>query len=133
MSIRSIRTALETAINGMSALATAWENVPYTPVTGTPYQRVFLLVAQPDNRVLGSNYTEQGILQVSLMYPINTGTNAAATRAELLRTTFKRGNTYSSGGITVLITKTPEIGTGTTDGDRFVIPVKIRWSADILS
>jgi hypothetical protein len=50
MSLAQVRAALETALNSISpAIDTAWENAPYTPVDGTPYQQATLLRAQPDN------------------------------------------------------------------------------------
>lgn len=134
MSIVLVRSALQTALNGMSpALATAWENVDYVPVTGTPYQAAYVLAAEPDNPTMGDAfYREQGIFQISLFYPIQVGTAAAEARAELIRTTFKRGTSFTSGTVTVQIEKTPEISPGRVDGDRWHIPVKIRWFAGII-
>ena len=135
MSIVYIRAALETALNGMSpSVSIAPENVPFTPVSGTPYQQCFLLNAEPDNSTVGdASFIAQGIFQVNLMYPLQTGSNSAATRAEMIRTTFKRGNTFTSNGIRVVISNTPEIGTGIVDGDRWNLPVKVRFFAQILS
>jgi len=134
MSIVSVRIALESELNTIiPALATAWENVPYTPVIGTPYQSVYLLPAMPDNPTMGTEfYRERGIFQVSLFYPIQTGPAAAATRAQLIRTTFKRGISMTSNGVTVRIDRTPEIGQGRLDGDRWHVPVKISWFAGII-
>jgi len=124
MSISAIRSTLESALDGMTpALATAWQNVPFTPVTGTPYQRASLLLAEPDNQEFGASFQEQGFLQVDLCYPQSVGSNAVEARAELLRTTFKRGT--SLGGLT--ITATPEVKPAYNDGDRYVIPVRIRF------
>jgi hypothetical protein len=133
MSIINVRAALETKLNGMTpALPTVWENTPYTPVVGTPYQQAWLLPATPDNPTLGDGfYREQGIFQITLMYPLQAGSAAAAARAELIRTTFKRGTSMVSGAVTVRIDKTPEISSGRVDGDRFAVPVKIRWFAGI--
>ena len=131
MSIIKVRAALETAVSGMASLAPAWENVPYTPVPGTPYQKINLLPARPDNRENGPNYTEQGILQFSLMYPLEAGSSAAMTRAELIRSTFYRGRSFTSGGVITLITDTPEIGPAMVDGDRFMVPVRVRWRAQV--
>jgi len=133
MSIGSVRAALESALNGMTpALSTSWENTPFTPVTGTPYQACYLLPAMPDNSTMGSNhYREQGIFQISLFYPLQTGPKAAADRAELIRTTFKRGLSFTSGTVTVRIERTPEIGQGRVDGERWHVPVKIRYFAEI--
>jgi len=134
MSIVSVRAALQTKLNGMAALATAWENVPYTPVAGTPYQAAYVLAAEPDNPTLGDGfYREQGIFQVSLFYPLQAGTATAEARAQLIRTTFKRGTSMTSGSVTVIVDKTPEIGQGRVDGDRWHIPVKIRWSAGVIA
>lgn len=133
MSHVAVRAALEGALNGITpAISTAWENAPFTPVSGTAYQKVNLLLADPDNLGFGSGpYREQGYLQVSLMYPLATGPAAAGARAELIRSTFYRGLSLINNGITVLIEKTPTIGSGTVDGDRWMIPVKIRFFANI--
>ena len=54
-----------------------------------------------------------------------------ATRQELIRTTFKKGATFASGGITVLITETPEITPGEVDGSFYSSLVKIRFNAQV--
>lgn len=133
MSILKIRAALETALNGMSpALATAWENAAYTPVAGTPYQRVFMLPAGPENPSFGDGFRrEYGLLQISLCYPLQTGPVAAATRAELIRTTFKRGASFTSSGVTVITEKTPDIAPGFYEADRYVLPVRVRYFSNI--
>jgi hypothetical protein len=124
MSISAIRSTLESALDGMVlGLATAWQNVPFIPVAGIPYQRATLLLAEPDNREFGASFQEQGFLQVDLCYPQSVGSNAVEARAELLRTTFKRGTTIGS----LMITATPEIKPAYNDGDRYVVPVRIRF------
>ncbi len=132
MSQVAIRAALETKLDSiLPAISTNWENTPFKPVNGTPYQQVYLLPGEPDNPTMGDGfYRDKGILQINLMYPQLTGTGTAAARAELIRTTFKRGTSIISGGITVIIEKTPEIGQGRPDGDRWFIPVRIRWFSD---
>ena len=133
MSIVNVRAALETKLNGMTpALPTSWENIPYIPVAGTAYQEAYVLPATPDNPTLGDGfYREQGIFQITLLYPLQAGTATAAARAQLIRTTFKRGTSMVSGAVTVRVDRTPEISPGRVDGDRFSIPVKIRFFADI--
>lgn len=135
MSIVSVRAALEAKLNAMTpTLAIAWQNVGYTPVTGTPYQACFLLPATPSNPTVGDGfYREQGIFQISLFYPLLAGPGTAEARAQLIRTTFKRGTAMTSGSVSVLVDTTPEIGQGRADDDRWHIPVKIRWSAGIIA
>lgn len=133
MSVVKIRAALESALNAMSpSLSTAWENAAFTPVSGTAYQQVNVLFAPPDNMEFGSRHRELGYMQVRLMYPQAVGTAIVAARAELIRTTFYRGASFTNGGVTVIVEKTPEVGAGTTDGDRYAIPVKIRFFANIV-
>ncbi|MBW2635988.1 MAG: hypothetical protein JRC86_00425 [Deltaproteobacteria bacterium] len=133
MSIGLVRSALENKLDDMSpSLATAFENVPYTPISGTPYQSPFLLTGEPENPTLGDGYyREQGIFQVSLFYMMQTGSGAAEARAELIRTAFKRGVSMTSGAVTVRVNRTPEISQGRRDGDRWSVIVKIRWYAGI--
>lgn len=133
MSVVKIRAALETALNAMSpAVSTAWENHSFTPVTGTAYQRVNVLFASPENIEFGSRHREVGYMQVTLMYPLQIGTSTVAARAELLRTTFYRGASFTNGGVAVVIDQTPEVSPGGVEGDRYAIPVKVRFYANIL-
>ncbi len=132
MSAVKIKSALETALNGMTALSTSWENAAFTPVAGTAYQQVNILFAEPDNVEYGRTHRELGYMQIKLMYPLQVGSVTAITRAELIRSTFYRGASFTSSGVTVIIERTPEIGAGSVEGDRWSIPVKIRFFANIL-
>ena len=130
--IENIRAALETALSGMSpTLDTAWENSDFTPVTGTAYQRVHILFTSPDNTQYGDTYQETGYMQVDLMYPSGAGTSAVNARAELLRSTFTRGNSFTSSGVTTIIQKTPEVMPGRAEEDRWAVSVVIRFYANI--
>lgn len=58
MSIQLIRKALEKRLGALApALSTAYENSSFTPVNGTPYQRVNLLPATPADLVMGRTLT----------------------------------------------------------------------------
>lgn len=130
--IENIRAALETTLNGISpSLSTAWENSDFTPVTDTAYQRCHILFASPDNAQYGDTYQEIGYMQVDLMYPLSVGTATVNARTELLRTTFKRGYSFTSGGVTTVIQRTPEVMPGRAEEDRWVVSVVIRFYANI--
>ncbi len=144
MSITAVRAALETALMGMSpAIDTVFQDGLFTlasgspykgdyqPVAGTPYQLAYLLPARPDNSEIGPNYLEQGIFQVTLRYPLMAGTKPAGDRAELIRTTFKRGLPFVSGGVTVTSTKTPEIQSAQPEADRHILIVRVTYAASI--
>lgn len=132
MSQVAIRKALEIALNAMTpALPTAWENVTFQPPDpALPFQRVFILFAEPDDAELGSaNHTERGIFQINLLYPLQAGDKDARARAELIKSTFARANSFSNSGISTIIERTPEASGGMVDGDRWLVPVKCRFFA----
>lgn len=127
-----MRQLLESRLNAIAgALPTAWQNAPFTPTIGTPFQRTAILPITPDNSVMGQHYyLEQVILQVVLCYPENTGSLAAMTRAEALRDWFKRG-TSLVGAITVIIKDTPSIAPAMSDVGWYMVPVSITAQAGI--
>jgi hypothetical protein len=128
MSRPKIRRALEAAVAALSpALATQWENKAYSPIEGTPYQRVWLIWAEPLNDEFGKACMEQGTLDISLRYPIDAGPVDAEARAELIREAFPRGASFTSGGLTTTITRTAEIATGAIAEGRYIVPVRIRF------
>jgi len=133
MSQLKIRAALETALASIKpAIDTAYQNFPYTPVTGREYQAAYLLPASPDNQSMGDGARqERGIFQVSLMYPAGKGAVTAGARAELIQALFRRGASFSKDSVTVQIERTPEIADGREDGDRWMVPVKIRYFCNL--
>ncbi len=133
MSVVSIRAALETALAAVSPpIASAWENDAFTqPDLETPFQSVFLLLAQPENTEIGPQHVQRGLFQVNLQYPLAAGTAAVNARAELVRAAFRRGTSLTSGSIIVTIDKTAEIGPGAIVGDRFTLPVRVRFYAPV--
>lgn len=132
MSLATIRAILEGEVATASAgVTTAYENAPITPVAGVLYQQATLLPAEPDNIEIGPGYTERGILQVNIFAPKDKGSAAATTRAIALRDHFPFAASFVSGGVTVNIIATPEIGPARAEDDRFMVPVRIRWHARI--
>lgn len=132
MSIVSVRAALESALDDMSpALTTQYENAPFTPTPGTAYQAATLLTAEPRNDEVSASFVEQGLFQITLRYPLNTGPAAAAARVNMIRTTFRRGATFTKDGVTVTVNRTPEILPAYTEGDRYVVPVRVPFQAPI--
>jgi hypothetical protein len=133
MSLVLIRQALETQLNTITpTLATAWENVPFTPVSGVAYQQVNLVIAgNKDITVSDSSYIMTGFLQVMLVYPIGTGAKLASTRADLLLSTFKRGLELTASGVKVRIHKAPVIAPAIIDGAFYKLPVTIYFNTFI--
>lgn len=132
MSLLAIRRALEGAFEDIApAIAIAYENHPFEPVAGVPYAALYLLPAEPDNIEMGPGYTERGLFQANLFYPKDNGAKAALDQAALIRTAFPFAASFDNGGVTVNIYGTPEIAPARTEGDRYLVPVRIRWRARI--
>jgi len=134
-SVVDIRAALEARLNAISpALATSWENLNFAPSDETaPYQEIFLLMAEPTNAEYGPLFIEQGLLQVTLCYPLGAGPKDAMNRAQQVRDQFKRGLSLPKNGVVVIIEKTPEIGIAQIDDARYRLPVRVRWYANVVA
>jgi hypothetical protein len=133
MSHPAIRAALETAIATITpAISTEYENTDFDPPSSAiPYQSVEIKPLPANNAVYGDTYREEGFMQVWLRYPRNVGTADVNARAMLVRDKFARGTSWSSGGVTTRILRTPSINEGFSDGSRWVVMVSIRYFADI--
>lgn len=130
----NIRAALETALyDAAPTFATAWENAAFAPIAGTPYQRVHVLFARPDNLIFGRAWRELGFMQVKLMYPLGTGSAAIAAKVNALCAVFYRGASFINNNITVVIHNSPSVSAGRVEGDRYAVPIKIRFFANNLS
>lgn len=132
MSITLIEAALEKHLLTIPCIDTAYENKTFEPKTGVPYQRINHLTNTPLDITLERDLTEErGIMQVSLLYPLNQGRVPAKTQAMAIRDAFKPPRILSAGGISIEIRRTPSIAGGMPDGDRYMVPVSIYWNAFI--
>lgn len=131
----AIRDALQNHLKALDpTFRTQIENAKFVPDATTPFQRVQMLYAEPDNAVLGcARHREVGVFQVGLHYPYGTNYGAAQTKAEQIRIHFKRGTTLSSAGQNVLITRTPSKATLGIIDDRYVVIVSIYYSSDVIA
>lgn len=128
----SIPVTVTTGGTGGGFTLTAWENVPFNqPAPFIPYQQVYLLPAQPDDIGFCDTYREKGIFQISLRYPLLNGPVLSATRAELIRTAFKRKTTLIKDNIKVIIENTPTIEQSRPDIDHFLTVIRCIYYAHI--
>ena len=70
-------------------------------------------------------------MQVSLYVPDGSGPGAAETLVDSLVLSFKRGQSYASGSVTVRILETPSPGAGSNENGWYVVPIFIYYTADI--
>lgn len=136
MSDAIIRRLLEVRLNAVSGgFSTAFENAPFRPVTGVPYQQVWLMPGQTQAPTLpaGGLKREVGFLQVSLFYPENEGSANAAARAEAIKAQFPHGLVLTEGAVRLTVDLPPYTSRGFQDGGRYVLPLTIPYRADVTS
>lgn len=135
MSVKSIRQALEVALNTWAtanSTAIAWQNVPYTPTIGTKYVRASMIPAETANPSLGDNHRRyEGIFQLLLCLPDGKGSADTDTLADSLLTYFARGESFTVSSVTVRILESPSINPSINDAGWYVTPVSIRYTSDI--
>lgn len=130
MNRQTVRGLLQARLATLGwASQTAWENVPFTPTTGTAYQEVATAFSEPDAFTLADSSQSQGVFQVRLLYPLNVGTGEADARAKAIADIFPRNLTLPIGGPPqIKITREPHVTGGGKQGDRDVTVIRIRFS-----
>lgn len=136
MSQNKIRTALDTRLlstpGGIAAQWTAWDNrgLKTAPTATQAYQIVSLLPATPDNPTLTEEtQIHAGIYQVLLHLPVGAGPLAGETIAQAIIDHFPAGLALTYSGQTVRIRGTPAIAGGYPSGERYCMPVSIRYNS----
>lgn len=123
------RLAFEEAINAISpTIATAYENVSFTPTINVPYQELYDIPASNDHLFINSSEFEGlGIFQITLRYPSGKGSKDAFNRAELYVSSFPCGRKLTKNGDIITVLQTPQIDVLGVDGDRYVVAVSINY------
>jgi hypothetical protein len=132
MSVQAMRGLLQTQLltvgTGWDA-QTAYEGKPFTPTVGAAYQEVTTVFSEPLPITLSGSDEARGLFQVRLLYPVvTTGIGPQTARAEAIAAAFPRNLKLSSGGVTVKVSRKPQITRGPVQGDRDVTIVRIRFS-----
>ena len=126
--ISSIRAAFATKLQAFTGLPpVAWENVPYTPTTGTTYIRPVLLPAEPFQAEIGTNGANRhsGVYQISVFAPAGQGVGALNTLVGSLCDHFKRGTALSYSPVTVTVQKAyPSPAMQETDWQQVAISIQ---------
>lgn len=131
----NIRKAFEKYLlampDGLGVQQTAFENVHFSPTTGTPYQMTRLVPLPTENPTLGDNYhREVGFYQVVLSYPKGSGVGSISLMADKIKSYFKRGTTLKEGSDTVIVDRTPETSPVYINDTRAEITLRIRYYAN---
>lgn len=125
----NIRSALETTLNNIEGLpSVAWENVNFSPTTGTSFVKPRLAPTRREPAVRGTNpqMLYQGVFQVDCYVAEGNGPAAGDDLADSIIEAFEATTDISYGGTTVSI-RYAERGLARQDGSYYMIPVSIGW------
>lgn len=125
------RLAFEEAINAISpTIATAYENVSFTPSSGVPYQELYDIPASNNHLFMdNSEFEGLGIFQITLKYPSGTGMKTVSNRAELYVSSFPVGTKLTKNGEVITVLQTPKVNNLGVDGDRVIVAVSINYKS----
>lgn len=113
------------------ALSVAYENQPFTPVTGATYLKASLLPAPAGSDDLaGAHRRYGGVFQVSVYAPINVGSGAANGIADELAALFVLNARLTSGAVTVQQVSPATVAPALQIENHYVIPVSFAYRAD---
>ena len=124
-----IRAALETNLSSVSGLpSVGWENVQFSPTTGTPYVKPRLIPTRREPAVRGTNpqMFYQGIYRVECYVPEDQGPSAGDELADKIIDAFEAATDVSYSGTIVSISYA-EREMADIDGPFYMIPVNIGW------
>lgn len=128
---KEIRATLETQLaNVVDVPDIAYENVSYSPTTGTSYIEPMYLPTsrRPTVRGLNPQQRYEGVLSVNCYAPEGNGPAAAETIAENVMDAFEATTKLTLNGVTVFIDYA-EVQRALVDSPWFLVPVNIGWYA----
>ncbi len=128
---KEIRAALETQLSQVASLPeVAYQNVPYTPTTGTSYIEVTYLPTsrRPAVRGLNPQQRYEGVFAINCYAPEGNGPAVAETIAENVANAFEATTSITLNNVTVSI-EYSETQLGFLDSPWFVVPINIGWYA----
>ncbi len=121
-----IRADLRATLMAIGSLPTQFapENRKFDPVNGDPFVEEAMIPVQERPAATGT-IEQQGIYQVTLVYPVQSGTKVPEDIIDDILAAFPPA---SSHGATVRVDRS-ERGRAFFDGPYYRLPVSIRWRA----
>ena len=110
-------------------LPVAMPDVPFTPPADGKYLRVDLFTNAPFWEGLKSGKIDQGLLQVTVVWPRNTGAIAIRRAVADVLAYFPKGLALFAPGTRVRVNKEPWEASPIIEDDKTSIPITISWTA----
>ncbi len=113
------------------ALPIAWPNISFTPPATGKWLRVDFIPNRVDRVSIGSAepHRLRGLMQVSVMWPLGQGTDAAADIAGAIVGLFPADLVLWDGDLRVRVVQRPAVAGAIVEEQRVMVPVTVEWEA----
>lgn len=133
MSQGLVQTALENAVGdilGTLGIPVEFENAKHSRTPGESWASTFYLPGKRSVETTGPSGVDrlEGVQQITLRYPLGTGTNQARLDADAIEAYFLAGRSFASGSQSVLITSSGR-SKGTESSNWYLVYISIYWLA----
>jgi hypothetical protein len=133
VSLTTARVGIRKAVAALfTSVAIEYENAPVTPAAGAKWIQIYSLDGRPRVDTLGDNGDNhvKSITQVTINYPIGTGSGASETDYETLQAHFPAGSSLieSTQGVTF---ENVDMSTGSIGSLWYKVHFSINWFAFI--
>lgn len=128
----ALMTRVGTMVLRSPAIPVAYPDVTFDPATSATdgiYIDVSYFPNRPAWEGVSAGALDQGLLQLSVVYPPNSGLVAPLQIAELIKTHFAKGTVMVSGTTKVKVTREPWAASPLVDDKETRTPVSVSWTA----
>ena len=126
MSIKIDQAFVQSFVDGNFSLPVNYENMPYTPVSGTAYAELVSLPNPIDSLSLSDMNETSGIFRVILRYPIDGGAITPKAKAEEIMAHYPIGSSVAYSGQSATIRSVSRQAASVIDA-WYTIVVSIRY------
>ena len=124
---KSLARKLE-AVAAALAVPVAWENTAFTPPSSGIYlEEDFLPAENEDVFVQGTKAVRRGIFQVTVVYPLGRGSQAAAALADKIAEAFPNNAIIDTGNRALFVNGFADVFNGIIDDTAYRVPVSIPY------
>lgn len=125
---KALDTRLEQAAQ-QAGVPVAWENVPFAPPSSGVYLEADYLPADnQDFTIQGTATLRRGVYQVTVVYPIDSGSQAAEKLAAAIVEAFPNNLVIPTDETPVYVNGEPSVFSGIRDGTAYRMPVSIAYA-----
>ena len=126
MSLKIDQAFVQSFVDGAFGLPVDYENMPYTPVSGTAFAELIHIPNPIDSLTLADMNETSGLFRIILRYPTDGGAIAAKTKAEEIMAHYPIGSSVAYSGQSATI-RSVDRQAGVVEDAWYTLVVSIRY------